>query len=94
MNRSGNGRRSLVRGWIWPRSLQAPLPRRHPEVFAANDLGRATFEELHDFVGRDVVAGRTPGHTGAPAFDLLMSGDGKRGDGQGPQATAPILDST
>lgn len=24
----------------------------------------------------------------------LMSGDGKRGDGQGPQATAPILDST
>ena len=25
---------------------------------------------------------------------LLMSGDGKRGDGQRPQATAPILDST
>jgi hypothetical protein len=24
----------------------------------------------------------------------LMSGDGKRGDGQRPQATAPILDST
>src|ERR1700682_2805577 len=40
-------------------------------------------------VGRDPRA-----TTARQPSTLLMSGDGKRGDGQGPQATAPILDST
>jgi hypothetical protein len=50
---------------------------------------RATWWGLERWCGSGPLA--TPARQPST---LLMSGDGKRGDGQGPQATAPILDST
>jgi hypothetical protein len=65
---------------------------------------RSTRRGLETWHGRDGVTladekarqrgTQTSTYTGAPVLDLLMSGDGKRGDGHRPLATAPILDST
>jgi ATP-dependent protease ClpP protease subunit len=63
-------------------------------------IGRMVVRGMVEIVGHSQTKGRDnrePKLQPKPARQsstLLMSGDGKRGDGQRPQATAPTLDST